>query len=192
MHQAFSRKTYTLQRKILSIANQYRIFNPEGNLVMYSKQKMFKLREDIRVYQDEEMSRELLVIKAQQVIDFAASYQVIDASSGASVGFLRRKGFSSLVRDHWQLLTPSREILGKIEEDQLGKALLRRLLLGSLLPQSYSVDIGGKPAAEFRQNFHLLRYELVIDFSLNDQQVLDPRLGLAAAVLLAAIDGKQD
>lgn len=192
MHPAFTHPRYTLQRKFFSIANQFRIFNPEGELVMFTRQKMFKLREDIRIYEDESRSHELLLIDARQVIDFAAAYDVVDAVSGTHVGTLRRKGFSSVVRDRWQILDAGGQEIGGIEEDSLALAMIRRVLLGSLLPQTYSVMIHGQPAAEFRQKFNLLRYVLEIDFSLSSSEEIDPRLGLAAAVLLAAIEGKQD
>lgn len=192
MHPAFNYPSYTLQRKFFSFANQFRIFNPEGELVMFSKQKMFKLREDIRIYEDESKTRELLLIDARQVLDFAAAYDVVDAVSGTMVGTLRRKGFSSLVRDRWQVLDPDGSLLGEIEEDSLGLAILRRVLLGSLLPQTYSVLINHQPAAVFQQKFNLLRYVMEINFPHLSSSALDPRLGLAAAVLLAAIEGKQD
>jgi uncharacterized protein YxjI len=192
MHPAFSYPRYTLQRKFFSIANQFRIFNPEGKLVMFTRQKMFKLREDIRIYEDESKSRELLLIDARQVIDFAAAYDVVDAVSGEHVGTLRRKGFSSMVRDRWQVLDAGGREIGRIAEDSLGLAMLRRILLGSLLPQTYTVSIHDRPAAEFRQKFNLIRYVLEIDFSHQSSEQIDPRLGLASAVLLAAIEGKQD
>lgn len=96
-----------------------------------------------------------------------------------------------MVRDKWQILTPSEGQLGTIEEDSLSSALLRRFLLGSLLPQTYHVFLLGDPVATFRQRFHLLRFILEIDFSQNLTEKLDPRLGIAAAILLGAIEGRQ-
>jgi hypothetical protein len=45
--------------------------------------------------------------------------------------------------------------------------------------------------AAFTQRFNLFRYEVDLDFSTDLSHVLDRRLGLAAAVLLATIEGKQ-
>lgn len=192
MHSAFQYPKYVLKRKFFSIANKFYVYNPKDEVVFFSHQKMFKLKEDIRVYSDEEKSQELLLIQARQVIDFAASYDVIDATTQVHVGIIRRKGFRSMVRDKWHLLTPSEEELGTIEEDSLGSALLRRFILGSLLPQTYHVQVLGDSVATFRQRFHLLRYVLEIDLSENSREKLDPRMGIAAGILMGAIEGRQN
>jgi hypothetical protein len=191
MHPAFTHHHYELTRQVLALTGKIRIYGPAGNLVLYSAQKMFKLREDIRAYEDESKSRELLWIQARQVIDFAAAYDVIDSTMGQKVGVLRRKGWRSLTQDTWEVLDPYDQAIGVMREDSLGRALLRRLLLGTLLPQQYDILLSdGRSAASFHQHFHLFRYELGIDFR-GEGEGLDRRLGLAAAILLAIIEGKQ-
>jgi hypothetical protein len=191
MHPAFTHHHYELKRQVLALTGKIRIYGPAGNLVLYSEQKMFKLREDIRAYEDESKSRELLWIQARQVIDFAAAYDVIDSTMGQKVGVLRRKGWRSLTQDTWEVLDPYDQAIGVMREDSLGRALLRRLLLGTLLPQQYDILLSdGRSAASFHQHFHLFRYELGIDFR-GEGEGLDRRLGLAAAILLAIIEGKQ-
>jgi hypothetical protein len=152
---------------------------------------MFRLREDIRLYADEDKMQELLWIQARQIIDFSAAYDVIDSVQSVKVGALRRKGFRSVLRDEWEVLDANDVIIGKLWEDSPGKAMLRRLLLGSFLPQSYDVLIGEEVVAEFTQRFNLLRYEMDLDFSADSSRAFDRRLGLAAAVLLGMIEGKQ-
>jgi len=68
---------------------------------------------------------------------------------------------------------------------------LRRLLLGSWLPQNYDISFGEARVADLKQNFNLFRYELNLDFSMDVARILDRRLGLAAGILLAAVEGKQ-
>jgi len=43
-----------------------------------------------------------------------------------------------------------------------------------------------------KQRFNLFRYELDLDFSMDSARRLDRRIGLAAATLLAIIEGKQE
>ena len=191
MHTAFQHNTYLLKRKILALTGQFRIFNPAGQLVLFSKQKMFKLKEDIRAYADETMSQELLLIQARQVIDFSAAYDIIDSTTGTKVGALRRKGFRSLAQDEWQVLNPQDQVVGVLKEDSLGRALLRRFLLGSLLPQDYDLMMNGQRVADFRQRFRLFGYHLDLDFSMDSAKQLDRRIGIAAAILLGTIEGKQ-
>lgn len=191
MHSAFQHNRYTLKRKVLALTGKFRIFEPAGQLVLYSQQKMFKLKEDIRVFSDESMAQELLHIQARQVVDFSAAYDVIDSTYQTKVGALRRKGLRSMMRDEWQVLDDQDRPLGLLHEDSVGRALLRRFLLGTLLPQNYDLRIDGEKAADYRQRFKLVGYHLDLDFSLDADRQLDRRLGLAAAILLGTIEGKQ-
>src|SRR5881628_2303692 len=50
------------------------------------KQKLLKLKEDIRVYSDESMTRELFQIRQQQIIDIWGTFAVIDSASNALLG----------------------------------------------------------------------------------------------------------
>jgi hypothetical protein len=188
---AFSFDKYLLRRQVLALTGKIRIYSPTGDLVLYSQQKMFKLREDIRVFSDETKQRELLWIQARQILDFAAAYDVTDTSLGVKVGALRRKGFRSLVRDAWEILDINDMLIGTISEDSMGKAMLRRLFLGSLLPQGYDVLIGGNKVTDFRQRFSLFGYVMDLDFASDRGRQLDRRLGLAAAILLGTIEGRQ-
>ncbi len=191
MNAAFQHDRYLLKRQVLALTGKFRIYTPDGQLALYSQQKMFRLREDIRVYSDESMSHELLHVQARQIIDFAAAYDVIDPQGQIKVGVLRRKGFRSLVRDAWEILDAQDRPLGVVQEDSMTYALLRRFLFGSLLPQNYDVLIGEQRVADLRQRFSFFGYLLDIDFSMDPQQRLDRRLGIAAAILLATIEGKQ-
>ncbi|TES91597.1 MAG: hypothetical protein E3J88_02245 [Anaerolineales bacterium] len=186
----FNQNNYLLKRQVFALTGKVRVYTPSGTLMLYSEQKMFKLREDIRVFEDEAKTREVLWIQARQIIDFAAAYDVTDQTTGQKVGALRRKGWRSMLRDAWEVLDPYDQVIGVIQEDSPLKAFLRRLMLGSLLPQRYEVLIEDRVAATFKQRFHLFRYELEIAFLANEQ-AFDPRLGLAAAILLAIIEGKQ-
>jgi uncharacterized protein YxjI len=191
MHPAFQHTQYLMKRQVLALTGKFRIYNPTGDLVLFSQQKMFKLKEDIRVFSDESMSQEVLRIQARQVIDFAAAYDVIDSTYQSKVGVLRRKGFRSLMRDEWDVLDANDQPLGVLIEDNPTRAILRRLLLGSLLPQDYDLLFGEQRVADIRQRFNLFAYQLDIDFSMDTAQQLDRRLGIAAAILLGTIEGKQ-
>ncbi|MEP0806288.1 MAG: hypothetical protein HRF47_12405 [Chloroflexota bacterium] len=191
MNPIFQFPNYLLKRQVLALTGKFRIYDPLGNLVMFSEQKMFKLREDIRVYADESKSQEVLSIKARQIVDFSAAYDVVDTAYNQKVGTLRRKGWSSILRDEWQVLDANDNQIGALFEDSMGLALLRRFLLGSLLPQNYDIVLGETRVADLKQNFNLFRYELNLDFSMDPSQRLDRRLGIAAGILLAAVEGRQ-
>ena len=191
MHNAFQYHQYLLHRQVLALTGKFRIYNPDRELVLFSQQKMFSLKEDIRVYTDDRMSEELLWIKARQIIDFSAAYDVVDTAYNQKVGTLRRKGWSSMLRDEWQVLDANDNQVGVMFEDSMGMALLRRFLLGSWLPQNYDITLGETRVADLKQNFNLFRYELNLDFTMDPSQRLDRRLGIAAGILLAAVEGRQ-
>src|SRR5579883_2171275 len=88
---------FQAQKKMLKlVGGSFYLRTMDGRLLAYSKQKAFKLKEDIRIYSDEAMTHELLYIQADRIVDFSAAYSVIDSQTGERVGSLRRKGWSSL------------------------------------------------------------------------------------------------
>jgi uncharacterized protein YxjI len=192
MNPIFQHPHYVLKRQAIALTGKFRFYDPSGNLVLFSEQKMFKWREDIRVYADENKTQEVLSIKARQIMDFSAAYDVVDTASGEKVGVLRRKGLRSLLRDEWEVLDANEVLKGLLFEDSMGLALLRRFLLGNWLPQNYDITFGETRVADIKQEFNLFRYELHLDFSMDTARQLDRRLGLAAGVLLAAVEGRQE
>jgi len=191
MHSAFLHNQYLLRRQVFALTGKFRVYDLSENLLMFSEQKMFRLREDIRVYSDESKTQELLTIQARQIIDFSAAYDVIDSTTGEKVGALRRKGWRSLLRDEWEVLDANDQVRGLLFEDTVSLALLRRLLLGALLPQNYDMTFGETRVADVRQVFNLFRYELTLDFTMDSSRMLDRRVGIAAGILLATIEGRQ-
>ena len=192
MNPIFQFPTYLLKRQAIALTGKFRVYDPAGRLVMFSEQKMFRLREDIRVYDSEDKSREVLSIKARQIMDFSAAYDVVDTEMNQKVGVLRRKGLRSILRDEWEVLDANDRLIGQLFEDSIPLALLRRLVLGSWLPQNYDLTVGDMRVADLRQNFNIFRYELNLDFSMDTINRLDRRVGIAAGILLAAVEGKQD
>jgi len=191
MHSAFQHDSYFLKRQVFALSGKLRLFNPHGGLVLFVEQKILRLKEDIRVYGDEAKTDEVLTIKARTVIDFSAAYDVVDPADGAKVGVLRRKGLKSLLRDEWEVLDRDDRIIGRLFEDSVGRAMLRRMLLGSLLPQDYDMVIGDMRVADFKQRFNPFVYQMDIDFRMDAGRLLDRRLGTAAAMVLAIIEGRQ-
>jgi len=159
---------------------------------MYSKLKAFKLKEDIRLYADESMSRELLAIHARSILDIGATYDVLDGGTHERVGSVRRAAIASMFgRDTWKILDAQEHEIGEIVEDSLGLALLRKYFLGALLPQTYHGRVNNQPVLVFKQYFNLFVQKMDLDFSMDQGRLLNRRLGVAAAVLIMAIEGRQ-
>jgi uncharacterized protein YxjI len=188
----FSHSTYLIRKRVLSVLGaKFEIYDPTGNVVLFSKMKAFKLKEDIRLYTDETMATELISIQARTILDFSAAYDVMDSATGRKIGALKRKGWKSMFRDEWILMDIYDNEIGTIQEENAFVAFVRRFVT-NLIPQTFNVQLGGVPVAEFKQNFNPFVTKLTLDFSLDPQRRLDRRLGIAAGVLLCAIEGKQE
>lgn len=193
MHSAFLSNQYLLKRQVFSFTGTFRVYDKTNDqLVLFSQQKMFKLKEDIRIFSDETRSQEILRINARNIIDFSAAYDVFDSSTQTLVGTLRRKGMRSIIRDMWEVLNPEGQIIGILQEDDQTLALVRRLIAGSLIPQNYDLVSDGYRLVDLKQRFNPFRYDLDIDFTDTSTLIFDRRLGIAAGILLAAIEGRQD
>ena len=189
MEARFSERSYTIRRKVMTVGGaKYHIYNAAGELMLYCKQKAFKMKEDIRLYSGEDMTEELLSLQARSVIDFSATYDVYDTKEGIKIGALQRKGMKSILKDEWLVLDAYDNQIGIIQEDSMGMALLRRFL-ANIVPQNFDLLINGIKAVDIKQQFNLFVYKLDIDFLTED---VDPRIGLAAGVLIATIEGRQD
>ncbi len=170
----------------------FRVFDSHemNNEIMFSHMKAFKLKEDIRLYTDESKSEELVTIKARNIIDFSAAYDIVDAKSGQKLGAMKRKGMASIVRDEWQIMDTEDNVIGMVKEDSGALAIFRRVVSG-LIPQRFDVSIGDKKVAEFQNNFNPMVSKLKITF-LDPANPQFPKLfGIAAGMLICAIEGKQ-
>jgi uncharacterized protein YxjI len=187
----FDLDRFLVRRKVFRILGAgFHVYDPAGKVVGFSEQKAFKLKEDIRVFTDDSKSKELLSIRARQVIDFSAAYDVVDSVGGRKVGALRRKGWSSMFRDSWEILDDGDRPLARVQEDSATLALVRRFLT-NLIPQRYHVIAAGeKQVASMRQHFNPFVFKL--DVEIGPDCPVDRRLVLATAVLLAAVEGRQN
>src|SRR5436190_1977038 len=137
----FAHRNYMLKRQMFNfLGTKVRIYDPGGNMVLFIYRKAFKLREDIRVYSDESMANEILSFKAHKFIYFDAAYDMFETTTGRKVGVFRRKGWSSIVRDKWQVLDVNDVQIGEITEDNMTLALIRRFLT-NLIPQGYDLTL---------------------------------------------------
>jgi uncharacterized protein YxjI len=195
MDPRFELSRYTIRRKVLKlVGGAFQVFDPAGNVIFYSQQKAFKLREDIRVFTGEDMQTEVLRIAARQIVDFSAAYDVVDSTTNEKVGALKRRGLKSIVRDQWVLMDAQDREFATVQEDSTGLAILRRLLglyAMLLVPQRYHFDVGGREVGYGQENRNPFVYTVTLDFSADTEGLLDRRLGLATGLLLAAIEGKQ-
>ncbi|HEX7169006.1 MAG TPA: hypothetical protein VF230_18655 [Acidimicrobiales bacterium] len=174
MDPRFAHPRYSIHRKVLKlVGGAFTVFDPSGGVVLFAEQKAFKLKEDIRLFDGPAMQRELLRIGARRAIDISAIYDVFDSETNQLIGSLQRKGVRSMLRDEWAVLDAQGMQVGEVFEDSMALALVRRFLV-NLIPQNYSVTIGGTEVAEMKQQFNPFAYRIDLDFSKGRGQRVRP------------------
>lgn len=189
--------SYVVKERRFTLGRQYRIFDANGQLVAYCKQKMFKLKEDIRFYADESQKVELFRLAATKVLDWAGNFEVVDSATGHRLGVLRRKAWRSLVRDEWHVFDPWQQPWGVLKEDTGPMAILRRVLgvlgLEGLIPYEYRLHRDGadetRPTALIRERFQLLWGD-TYDLSIGPEANVDARVLLGLTICIDAIEGE--
>lgn len=177
--QPFAHPTYTIKRPFWSLlGRKFHVYAPDGSLVCFVKHPLLKLRQEFTLFADESESQPLLTIRSRQVIALNRCLDVLDARTGERVGTLRSRGLKSLLRDTWDILDPSDQPVGLMQED--GAALLRRMF--PLLTGKWHIELHQQEVAKVTQVFRFFVKEFTLDLSMNQGRV-DARFAIACALL---------
>jgi uncharacterized protein YxjI len=166
--------------------------------VCFVEQKRMKLKEDLRAFTDDSKTTEVFRIKAQQVWDPKARYDVTDPS-GQHIGQLQKVFGESLLRSTWRIYDTAGEQIAWARERSLFVALFRRLIgfvpyiggFADWLPIPYHFDyfmedrkIGGL------QRILGVRDRYRLDVSGDSERTIDRRVVLALAVGMDALQAR--
>lgn len=88
--------------KKIALAPQIYVRDSDGQLQLYVKQKLMKLKEAVSIFADEAQQNLLYTVQADRVIDIKARYTMRDAA-GTEIGFLQGKGMRSLWKLHYEI-----------------------------------------------------------------------------------------
>lgn len=99
-----------LSFKIVTFVPQIFVKDAAGMPVLYVRQKLFKLKEDINVYADPKKTQLLYNIKADRIIDWSASYHFTDRN-GMEIGSVKRHGTRSLWKAHYRIFNSANPIM---------------------------------------------------------------------------------
>jgi uncharacterized protein YxjI len=177
---------YTIRRRFFSFFERiFRVYTADGQLIMFVKHPMLKLREEFQVYADEAKTRPLLLVKSKQAIAINFSYEVLDTQTGQVLGAVQKKGLKSIIRDKFIVLDPAGNEIGYAEEQ--GASLLRRFI--PLLTSKHAIFVGGQQVAYIKQRFRFFNKEF--DVEMQPSQ-LDPRFVLAIALLALIAEARRE
>ena len=167
--------------KITTFSSDFNITDKNGNYVAYVRQKIFKLKDDVIVFNDESKSQELFRIKANQWIDFNASYSITDLVQEKNFGRLARKGMRSLWKSQYNILDENDQPKYQINEDNawtkvldgfMSEIPLVGMFTGYFLNPSYTVvDNSGKEIFRLKKMPSLIgrRFQLDRLYDLADE-----------------------
>ena len=180
---------YLIREKFLKIfGNKFRIMDSQDNLYGFCEQKRFKIKEDLRIYDDENKSNEWLVIKQKNFIDAWGGFDIFDPKTGVLLGTVRRKWLNSILRTKWELLNSEGNEIGMLIEDSLGYAIARRTFLG-ILPKKYTLwTSGDDQPITMRQKFNPIIKKLIVN--IPPDHTFDRKFIAGLAMVIAALDGR--
>lgn len=157
--------------KIIALGNRIFAREADGRLIGFASQKLFKLKEDIRIFADESKNQLVYNIRADRIIDFSARYTFYDGA-GRELGSIKRQGMRSIWKAEYELYDAAGSFVMKINEEnawrKVGDYFLSEIPLvgfftGYFLNPSYIVSRGSgeavarlaKQPAMFESKFEL-------------------------------------
>jgi hypothetical protein len=179
-----------LSFKIATIGTRVRVKDAAGRQVAYLRKKKFRLKEDVRVYEDEDQKRLLFRMRADRVVDFGASYAV-SGPDGQPLGAVRQRGVRSLWRSSYEVSDANGKTIGVIHEenpfvkvlDSLAEALPFADALGGLFfNPAYLVDLGGETVLRMQKERSVFESRFRLD-RLGDLSQAEEDLILASLMM---------
>jgi uncharacterized protein YxjI len=198
---------FFIRQRVRPIVNQYEVAtladdaSSAAEPVCFVEQRRFKLKEELTAFADDTKSDVVFRIKAQQVWDPRAKYDVTDGR-GATIGQLRKMFGRSLLRSTWELRDPAGDELAWAQEKSAAIGILRRVkgLLGLVpfvgwifdllpIPYHFGYHLGDREIGEVRRLVGIRdRYRL--DLAGDAERLIDRRVALALAVGMDAMQAR--
>jgi uncharacterized protein YxjI len=196
-------KTYYIKQKITAFANQYRIYEADGDqpgrLIAFAQQKRLAIKEKFLFYTDESKQQLAFSVQARNIMELAGTYDVRDEHEQV-LGVLQKQFQASLLRSTWQIQSADQSShIATVQERSIPIAVMRRVwsfvpYIGDLpFFMLYHFDFlkpgGGEILARYNK-ITLLRdhYRLEIEDDLAD--AVDWRVLVAQGVALDALQSR--
>jgi uncharacterized protein YxjI len=173
---------YTVEQS--HFRNKYKVYDSTGNLVLKSKQKMFKMKEEFPFYDAD--GNVVFRVKAKNVFDVAGDYVLVDERSGEPVVVLD-KNFT-FFHHRWTIRLPDGTELAEVASRSALLEALRSIIdVLSFLPHKYSITTPeGDSIGEIEGHFSLRdKY----DVRIHDAESLPKTALVAGAIAIDALEG---
>jgi hypothetical protein len=182
---------YRIRRKVLTVGNRYYIEDMQGRILGFSKQKIMRVKDDIRVYSDENQTSELFRIQQENIVDDWGTWAVIESMTNTCVGKMRRSYLSNFAEDEYALLDPYNQQIGRVVEPS-GRGLMRKYLPGGgLVTEQVKVEYYGRLVAYIQQQFKVIGDTWEVDCQYLPPQ-FDRRTLLTAMLLMGMVERNEN
>ena len=120
-----------LSFKLIALAPRIIVTDAKGKEILFVSQKIFKLKEDVRIYPNQQKEREIYNIRAEKILDFNTRYNFFTADTQEHIGSVKAKGWRSIWSATYHIDDPEGNQLMYIKEDnpwvKVGDALFSQL-----------------------------------------------------------------
>mgnify|MGYP006286903519 CR=1 FL=1 len=173
---------YTVKQSLFR--NKYRVYDSEGDLVLQTKQKLLKMREEFPFSNAD--GDTVFRVTAKNLLDVAGDYALVDERTDETVLVLT-KNFT-FFHHKWTLKRPDGEVLATVESRSAMLEALRSLVdVLSFLPHKYDIrSDDGRQVGEIAGRFSLRD---VYDIRIDDPGELPRTALVAGAVAIDALEG---
>lgn len=180
-----------LSFKIIALAPQIRITDASGQLVMYVRQKLLALKEDVNVFADDQQQRQLFQIKADRIIDFSAQYNIM-AVGGGTLGAVKRRGMRSLWKATYDIRDAAGNDIGLIHEENAWIKVVDAIaseipFLGMFINPAYLIDLRGQTVLYLKKQPAVFEGKFTLD-KRGDFSDADERLLLNSVLMMLLLE----
>jgi len=175
----FELDKYVIRQKFLTLTQYYVTDDKDERLFAVERRLRSWGMGDVLFYDDEKQTGHALRVVREGLIDAFSRFRDEDAD-GHVVGYVRGRGFASLLLRTWSLLDSQGKQIGSVAREHPLAAITD---LGLLRHAGFRFFIGDSLVA--RLTLHgMLRPYHVLDLTFDAQRRFDRRLALGVAVLL--------
>jgi uncharacterized protein YxjI len=193
---------FFLSQRFRPMVNQYEVSTlgsdeqSAGDPVCFVEQRRMKLKEDLRAFSDDSKTGELFRIKAQQVFDPRARYDITDPG-GRQIGQLAKLFGKSLLRSTWRIYDAEGNEVAWARERNVLVALVRRVIgwipyVGDVaVPIKFHFDyFMGEDRIGGLERILGLRDRYRLDVTGDSERAIDRRVLIALAVGMDALQAR--
>lgn len=183
----------TFEFKVMAFSPQFSVRDSSGQEIAYVKQKLFKLKEDITVFENSSQKSALYKINANKWIDWSASYQISEAD-GKPLGRMGRKGARSIWKATYDIFdndgnpefrVEEANAFAKIMDGLFSEVPILGLFTGYVFNPKYKiVDSNGQIIAMFTKEASFLGKKFRLDSTADLSEDEKERLILSLMMMV--------